>query len=495
MNVILKKFSEVLLAVLPIVAIVTVLHLFFIPLDPLIIGRFYVGAAFIVLGLTIFLIGIDAAFNPMGRELGVFIAKSNKIAVFALGGLILGFIVSIAEPDLHILADQVDMVTGGTLAKMSIVWVVSIGVAVMVMLGLLRIVFNRPLRNFYFVAYLLILVFGFFSTSEFLAISFDSSGATTGALTVPFILTLAYGVSGLKKDSTSSEEDSFGLLGIASSGAILAVLILSVMSSKGEISGDIAITESAMGALMDPFIANLGHVVKDSLLALLPIASAFFILNALSIKVPKRLLLRIIVGLVFVIVGLILFMLGVHAGFMDVGSIVGYKLVRMNRAYVLVMSFLIGLVTILAEPAVYVLTKQIEQVTSGYVGRKSVLVALSLGVGMAIFLSILRIIVPQLELWHFLLPGYALSIGLTFMVKPLFVGIAFDAGGVASGPMTATFILAFAHGVAGGVEGANVMADGFGIIAMVAMMPIISLQLLGLIFKIKSGKDMSNEGC
>lgn len=246
---------------------------------------------------------------------------------------------------------------------------------------------------------------------------------------------------------------------------------------------------------MDPFISNFAHVAKDSLFALLPIAAAFFIINAFSIKVSKRLLLRIIVGLGFVIVGLILFMLGVHAGFMNVGSIVGYKLVKMNRVYVLIMSFLVGLVTILAEPAVYVLTKQIEQVTSGYVGRKSVLVALSLGVGMAIFLSILRIIIPELQLWHFLLPGYAISLLLSFVVKPLFVGIAFDAGGVASGPMTATFILAFAHGVAGGVEGANVMADGFGIIAMVAMMPIISLQLLGLIFKIKSGKDLSDEGC
>lgn len=493
MNVIYSKFKEVVFAVGPIVAIVTLLHFFLIPLEGVILGRFYLGALFIIVGLTFFLIGIDTGLGPIGREMGVFIAKSNKLIILSLGGLILGFIVSIAEPDLHILANQVEMVTSGSIGKMAIVLVVSVGVAVMVMIGLIRIVYNKPLNRFFLAAYALILFFGLFSTRELLAISFDASGATTGALTVPFILAIAYGVSGLKRDSTASEEDSFGLLGIASSGAILGVLAMSVFSGGSEVAGELTVNTHATGTILEPFGKYFFETLTDSALALSPIAVVFFIANAFWIKVPKRLLRRIISGTIFTIVGLVLFMLGVHAGFMEVGSIVGFKLVQLNQTLVLVVSFLIGLVTILAEPAVYVLTHQIEEVTSGYVTRTSVLISLCIGVGLAILLSIVRIIVPDLELWHYLLPGYIIALSLAFFVPPLFVGIAFDAGGVASGPMTATFILAFAHGVASAVEGADVMVDGFGIIAMVAMMPLIALQILGLVFKIKSRKDVMNE--
>lgn len=493
MNVISTKLKEVLTAVGPIMLIVTLLHLFVVPLESVILGRFYLGGLLIIIGLTLFLLGIDTGLSQVGRELGVFIAKSNKLLILGLGGLMLGFFVTVAEPDLHILASQVGLVTSGLLSRPLIVIVVSVGVALLVMLGLIRIVYNMKINRFFLITYLVILLLGVLSAPEFLAIAFDASGATTGALTVPFILAIAYGVSGLKKDSQAAEEDSFGLLGIASAGAIIAVLFMGVITGAKEISGELTVTTQATGTVWGPFIAGFGRVSLESLIALSPIVIIFYAVNRWRMKLPRRLLRRITGGVILTLVGLILFMLGVHAGFMEVGSIVGYKLALLNPTLVVIISFFIGLVTVLAEPAVYVLTHQVEDVTSGYVSRLSVVIVLSLAIGLAIMLSVLRIMIPGLHLWHFLLPGYIISIGLAFVSPPLFIGVAFDAGGVASGPMTATFILAFAHGIATAIEHASIMVDGFGIIAMVALMPLIALQLLGLMYKIRLRKDKTNE--
>jgi hypothetical protein len=493
MNFITDKLKEVLMAVGPVVIIVSLLSFILIPIDALILGRFYIGALSVIIGLTIFLIGISTGVTPMGKEMGISVAKSNKLSILCIGGLLLGFFISVAEPDLHILAEQVALVTSGALTKMNIVLIVSVGVAVSVMLGLLRIVFSKSVKVFFFITFSLILLLGIFSELGFLAIAFDASAAVTGALAVPFILAVAGGVSGLKKDSTSAKEDSFGLVGTSSCITILVVLLAGVITFHGDIAGDLDVELRASGKLMDPFIDRYVGVARDSLISLAPIAILFFVANSFFIKVSRRLLKRISFGLILTLIGLIFFLLGVNAGFMNAGAVVGYQLAGLGNTVVLAISFIIGVVIILAEPAVYVLIHQIEEVTSGYVSKGSVLVALCLGIGMAIFLSILKIVVPSVQLWHLLLVGYGLSLALFAIVPPLFVGIAFDAGAVASGPMSATFILAFAHGVASQVEGANVLVDGFGIIAMVAMMPVITLQLLGLVFSIKSRKEKISE--
>lgn len=231
-------------------------------------------------------------------------------------------------------------------------------------------------------------------------------------------------------------------------------------------------------------------VTFEIIIALLPIAVVFLVFKKFSVKMSKRNVRKVSVGMLLTFIGLVLFLVGVNAGFMDVGSFVGYHIASMdNKAYIIVIAFALGVVTILAEPAVHVLTNQIEDVTSGYVKRSAVLGTLAIGVGLAVLLSIVRILVQDLHLWHYLLPGYIVALALTFFVPKLFVGIAFDSGGVASGPMTATFILAFVQGAAESIEGANVLVDGFGMIALVAMTPIIALQVLGLIFKWKSKKE------
>ena len=496
MSILTEKFKEVLLSVLPIVVIVLILNFTIAPLETSLLLRFLLGALFVVIGLAIFLLGTDIGITPIGTNLGKGVAKSNKVWVVVIAGLVLGFFISIAEPDLHILANQITDVTGGVIDNMSILIYVSIGIAVMMTIGLLRIVFNIPLYKLLTGIYFVIFLLALFTSNEFLAMAFDASGATTGALTVPFMLALALGVSNLKKDGKASEKDSFGLVAISSSGAIIAVMVMNIIGGQDEISGSLAVDLTGSESVIAPFIHHFPTITKEILIALVPIVSIFLIYQVFFLKLSKKKLMKILKGAFYVFVGLVIFLVGVNAGFMEVGSVVGYTVAALdNNIYVLIVAFVLGIVTILAEPAVYVLTHQIEDVTNGYVKRKVVLTALSIGVGLAVLLSMIRILIPGLQLWHFILPGYILAIGLMYVTPKMFVGMAFDAGGVASGPMTATFILAFVQGAAESIEGANVLLDGFGMIAMVAMMPIITLEILGILFKIKSRKGglQSNE--
>lgn len=489
MSVLISKFNEVLYSVLPITALVLILHFTLTPIDTPLLIRFVIGAVFIIMGLTIFLIGVDVGITPIGNTMGSTIAKTNKMRIVAIAGLILGFVISIAEPDLHILAGQVDSVTSGLISKSSIVVIVSAGIAALLSIGLVRIVFNFPLYKLLSVLYGIVFILALFTSPEFLAISFDASGATTGALTVPFILALAMGISKLKKDSKSSEEDSFGLVAIASVGAIISVMLMSIVSKADKISGTLDYQEKTWTSIIEPFIHKLPIIAGESIIALLPILALFLVFQKISFKLSKTTVRKILFGILYTFLGLVLFLLGVNAGFMEVGSVIGYNLASFdNKVYVILIGAILGLVTILAEPAVHVLTHQIEDVTSGYIKRNVVMFTLSLGVGTAVALSITRIIVPEIQLWHYLLPGYIIAVAMTYLVPKLFVGIAFDSGGVASGPMTATFILAYAQGAAESIESANVLVDGFGIIAMVAMTPLIALQILGFIFKIKTKK-------
>lgn len=491
MSVLIPKFKEVLYSVLPITVIVLILHFTLTPMETPLIIRFLIGAALIIIGLTIFLVGVDGGITPIGNIMGSSIVKSNNLWIVAISGLLLGFFISIAEPDLHILATQVDTVTSGMVSRYNVVAIVSLGIAIMLSMGLIRIVYNYPLYKMLSILYGIIFILALFTSPEFLAISFDASGATTGALTVPFILALAIGVSKLKKDSKSSEKDSFGLVAIASTGAIISVALTSIISKTDKITGGLESSEAASTAIIRPFLENLPPIARDILVALAPILIIFLIFQKISFKLHKSAVRKIIFGMLFTFIGLVLFLLGVHTGFMEVGSTVGFKLASMDsKAYIIIVGFILGMVTILAEPAVYVLTHQIEDVTSGYVKRKVVMGTLALGVAFAVALSVVRVLIPGIQLWHYLLPGYLISVVMTYFAPKLFVGIAFDSGGVASGPMTATFILAYTQGAAEAVEGANVLVDGFGVIAMVALTPLIALQILGLIFKKKSKKEI-----
>ena len=489
MNIIATKFKEVLFSVLPITIIVLILNFTIAPLESVLVIRFLIGSLLIIIGLTVFLIGVDIGISPLGTKTGAAMAKSNKVLIVLVSGIILGFFVSIAEPGLMVLANQVGIVTSGQITSTSILIVVSIGLAIMLALGFLRMFYNIPLYKILFFIYLVIFGFSIFASRELLAIAFDASGATTGILAVPFILSLSLGVSKLKKHSKESEEDSFGLVAMASSGAIIAVLLLDIITKPSEFAAELNPDAIDTSSIFTPFIEAIPTYLWEGVIALLPLVVIFFFLQFITFKLKKREFRKLITGFGFTFIGLFIFLVGVNAGFMDLGTSLANKLTLMdNKIYIIIISFVLGVVTILAEPAVHVLTHQIEDVTSGYVKRSAVLFPLAIGVGAAVCLSIIRILVPEIQLWHYLLPGYIICLTLMFFTPKLFVGIAFDAGGVATGPMTATFILAFTQGAANAFEGADLMAEGFGMISMVAMTPIITLQILGLVFQFKAKK-------
>ena len=489
MRVLSEKLKEVFSSVAPIVVIVLILHFTIIPLPIDTLLRFLIGSLFIILGLAIFLFGIDVGITPLGKHIVTSMFSFNKLWIIVLGGLILGFFISIAEPDLQILATQVSSVTNGLIPNITLLIVVCVGIAIMLVVGLLRIVYNVSISLLLLIIYGIIGILAIFTSPEFLAISFDASGATTGALTVPFILAVSAGISAQEKDSRSSEADSFGLLAVTSAGAILGVMLMGFANNVAGLTGTLPSNRLDESTLFSPFTHTLPEMCYDSVMALLPVVVIFVLAQIFILKLKKKPFKKILKGLLYTCIGLVLFLTGVNAGFMNVGRIIGQDLAATgNPVITIAVGFVIGLVTILAEPAVHVLTNQVEDVTGGYIKPKIIFAALALGVGSAVAFSILRIYVSQIQLWHILLPGYCISLILSFIVPKLFVGIAFDSGGVASGPMTATFILAFAQGVAGALPGADVLRDAFGTIALVAMTPIITLQILGLIVQIKSKK-------
>jgi len=475
---------EVVVSVLPITIIVLLLHFTVAPLETAVLVRFLMGAVLIVFGLTVFLVGIEIGVTPLGAQCGRIVARNGKIILIIGIGLLLGFLISIAEPGLIVLAHQVNFVSGGTISDTSILLIVSLGMALLLALAFLRIAFGWSLRAVLTVLYLLIGVMAIFATPDFLAISFDASGATTGVLAVPFMLALATGVASLKRSGTQTESDNFGLVAVTSTGAIIAVLLMQQFVSLGDHIGEIDITPDVYNQyLLSPFVHAIPTVLLDTVIAIGPlllIAAAF---QLTAFKLHRADFFRLLFGFGLTSLGLIIFLLGVNGGFMEVGALVGGRLADLPNPVIVLIGFVLGVVTILAEPAVYVLTHEIEAITHGIVSRLSVLVALSIGVGLAIALAMLRIVVADLNLWHFILPGYIVALGLAYLVPDLFVGLGFDAGGVATGPITATFTLAFTQGIANETPRASVLVDGFGMIALVAMMPIITVQVLGLVFK------------
>ena len=487
MNLLVEKTKEVTQTLIPVVVLVLLLSFTIVDVGSNVVMRFIVGSILLLIGLSIFLWGVDLSMNPIGVHMSKEVATSRSPIKIAILSFILGFLITVAEPDLLILGSQVEGASGGTLSSPLIVYMVSIGVGIMISLGVFRLLKDVPMNIFMAITYGVIFVLALFVSEEFLAISFDASGATTGALTTPFILALSLGLSKVK-GGKKSEENSFGIVGIMSAGPILSIMLLSIISGQKNIHGEAAefvVAEGVIGPILD----ILPGIFIESLVALVPISILFFVFNFAKFKIPKDELVEIVRGLVLVLIGLAIFLTAVNSGFMDMGRILGMELAKLSPWILIGVGFLIGFIVVLVEPAVHVLGEQIEEVTGGHIPIKMIRTTLSIGVALAISLSMVRVLVPGVKLWYFLLPGFALAVLLSFKADPIFVGIAYDAGGVASGPMTATFVLAFAQGAASSIDTANVLVDGFGVIAMVAMAPVFSIMLLGTIFGYKKVEE------
>ena len=471
------KIKEALISALPITAIVYIVALLpWFDFSEQTLIAFGIGAVMLILGIGLFNLGADMAMTPMGTHVGAGLSKQRKLWLLLAVCFVLGMLITIAEPDLQVLAKQVSGVMDGTL----LVYVVGVGVGTFLMVAILRIVFKRRLSNILGVFYMLLFALALLLTEngrqDLLPMAFDSGGVTTGPITVPFIMALGVGISSVLGDK-HSQENSFGLVALCSVGPMLAVLILGIFS-RGSLNytPDFPLVEADIAG---EFLHNLGHVAKEVGIALGMIVVFFAICQVAFLKLPKRRLLRIGVGVVFTYVGLVLFLTGVNVGFMPVGYALGQQMGNVPPQLLVLFALAMGVLVVLAEPAIHVLNGQVEDITGGYITKKSMLIGLCVGVGSAIALAVVRILFDFSLAWY-IVPGYFISLALSLVVPPMYTAVAFDSGGVASGPMTSGFILPFAIGVCVGVQGEGaVLRDAFGVVSLVAMAPLITIQLLG----------------
>ena len=472
-----EKFKESAMSVLPVAILVVILNL-----TPLIslslkeITVFLISALFLILGIGMFSLGADLAMTPMGEQVGSGLSKYRSIKLLLSVSFLMGLLITIAEPDLSVLAAQVAEVINGKL----LIFFVGLGVGLFLLLSVLKIIFKKPLSSMLIFFYMMLFAFSALviinGNEGFLALAFDSGGVTTGPITVPFIMALGVGIATTIGGKNASE-NSFGLIAMCSIGPILAVMILGI-----NINGDIGYSipdyniESRLGGAL---FETVYHTAAEVLMALGLIVVFFTILQVFCLKLPKKKLIRITVGIVYTFIGLVLFLTAVNVGFMPLGYKIGTQLASGAPPLLVGFGFVIGMVVVLAEPAVQILNKQVEDITDGTVSRKSMMIALSVGVGISIALSMLRIILG-FNLLYYVIPGYFISLGLSFFVPGLYTAIAFDSGGVASGPLTSGFILPLSIGACYALRGeSEIMSCAFGIVAMVAMTPLITIQLLG----------------
>lgn len=493
------KLKETGIAVLPVTAIVFALALTVAPIDPSLLVSFAAGSLLVILGLAIFLAGAELGLMPAGSFLGGALTGTRKLPLILGAGFFLGFLVTIAEPDLLVLGRQAELVTGTIPAK-AIVVTVALGIGLFVALGLARTIFQIPFRLVVILGYILVFALASRVDPVFVAVAFDSGGATTGPMTVPFIIALGVGVAGVRGDGDKTTiEDSFGYTGIASIGPILSVTILGfLLSGNGDVARSAAQVAAAQvpaasgtaasgsfAAATAPLLAGYAHelplIMGTVSAALAPLLAILALFQIFLLRLPPRQMRRIVTGFVYAWLGLVLFFLGTDTGFIPVGKALGAALGALRFNWILVpLGCVIGAVVVCAEPAVWVLTEQVEEVSGGNIRKPVLLAALAIGVAVSVGLSMWRVL-AGFSIWYLLAPLYAAALALTFITPKLFTAIAFDSGGVASGPMASTFILSLTLGASQG-SGGNPATDAFGLIAMIAVTPLVSIQILGGLF-------------
>lgn len=475
MKRILAKLREAFISVLPITAIILILAA-----TPLVsfttteIVCFAVSAVTLIIGIALFNLGADLAMTPMGEHIGSGLTKSKKLAVLLIVCFIMGVLITIAEPDLSVLAQQVSAVIN----NMTLIVTVGVGVGIFLVIAVLKIVLQKDLSAllifFYMALFAVCALLIESGKNNFLAMCFDSGGVTTGPITVPFIMALGVGIA-MTIGGKNSNENSFGLVALCSIGPIIAVVVLSLISN-GDLKYELPSYSVDSG--LAEFGTVLGETVFEVFRALGLIVIFFFILQFTVLKLPKKKIFRILFGILYTFIGLVIFLTTVKIGFMPIGFKLGQELAG-NKTLLVIMGLVLGMVTVLAEPAIHVLNKQVEEITGGGVTKKEMMIALCIGVGLSIALSMLRIIY-DFSVLYYLIPGYVISLGLSFFVPRMYTAIAFDSGGVASGPLTSSFILPMAMGACSMLVGEeSVLSLAFGIVAMVAMIPLITIQALG----------------
>lgn len=475
-----EKLDESLKAVLPIVAIILLLSLTIAPVPTGAFLAFLFGGVLLIVGMMFFSLGAELAMETMGERLGSRITKTKKLWLILLLAFALGFMITASEPDLQVLAKQVTSIPDRVL-----IFAVAGGVGLFLMFAFLRMLFGMPLRTLLFISYAIVFLLLILAPEDFLAVAFDAGGVTTGPMTVPFIMAFGIGIASIRNDKHAAD-DSFGLIALSSVGPILAVLLLSCIYRPEDVDFASALLPdvSVSVELSTLFLKEFPIYIREIAVSLLPIVVFFGIFQSISLKLNRKTLIRILIGVVYTYVGLVLFLTGVNVGFLPAGACLGELLGALPYRWIVIpLGMLIGYFIVKAEPAVYVLMEQVEELTNGAIAGKTLQRSLSFSVALSVGLAMFRVLTGISIIW-FVVPGYVISLVLSLFTPKIFTAIAFDSGGVASGPMTATFLLPFAMGVCTSVGG-NIVTDAFGVVAMVAMTPLLTLQILGMIYNIQ----------
>jgi len=472
---------ESLSAILPITCIVLALSIFLVPLEIGATVLFLVGALMLIVGMGMFQLGAEIAMTPIGEGIGIQLTKSKSIITIAVISFIMGTLITIAEPDLQVLSEQVPGVPNYVL-----IFTVALGVGVFLATAVLRIILKIDLSKLLLVLYLVLLILAFFVPKDFISIAFDSGGVTTGPITVPFIMAMGVGISMIRADK-NAQSDSFGLVALSSVGPILAVMILSFFCKPEKVVFKTEIpTVNTMQDIARSFAFDIPHYAKEVAISLLPIIAMFLIFQLLTHRYQRRQKLRITMGFIYTYLGLVLFLCGVNVGFAPVGSLLGnYLALGTYQKWLLIpIGMLIGYFIVKAEPAIQILNKQVQTVTEGSISAKSMNRCMSISVAISLGLAMLRVL-TGIPILYIVVPGYLTALLLSMFVPKIFVGIAFDSGGVASGPITSTFLLPLCIGACTQTSADSIMTDAFGVVALVALTPLIAIQIMGVLYRIK----------
>ena len=473
-----EKILESLSAVLPITGIVLLLSILLVPIDLGTMVMFLVGAILLVVGVRFSQLGAEMSMTPLGEGIGVQISKARRIPLIFLIGFSMGAIITISEPDLQVLAEQVP-----SIPNLTLILTVAVGVGIFLAVAIIRILFQINLSTILIVLYVALIGVSFFVSKDFLAVAFDSGGVTTGPMTVPFIMAMGVGLASVRGDRNASS-DSFGLVALSSIGPILAVLILGMFFNPSETAyaaSGVAHVNTTRDVVKE-FLLNMPPYVREVLISLVPVAAVFVLFQFFTHRYPRRQVKRVTVGFGYTYIGLVLFLCGVNVGFAPVGSLLGNEIASEAWKWLLIpIGMLIGYYIVKAEPAIQVLNRQVESVTNGSVSARSMNRCMSLGVSASVGLSMMRVL-TGLPIHWIVIPGYIIALILSRFVPKMFVGIAFDSGGVASGPMTTTFLLPLSIGACDAIGG-NLMTDAFGVVALVALTPLIAIQLMGIVYQ------------
>lgn len=487
-----EKIREALVSVLPITVIVLILSVSFVPMEVGTVSIFLTGAVCLIIGMGFFQLGAEMAMTPFGQGIGSYLTKRKKLWLLLLCSFVMGVLITVAEPDLQVLANQVASVPNYVL-----ILSVALGVGFFLTVAVLRIYKKISLSRLLMILYGLLFLLSVFAPSSFIAVAFDAGGVTTGPVTVPFIMALGVGLAAVRNDRDSAS-DSFGLIALCSIGPIMTVMILGICYNPTEALYNIAEIAPVITTqdVFRQFVVILPQYMAEVGISILPVVLLFFIFEAVTRYFRKQEMKKMCVGMVYTYIGLVLFLTGVNVGFAPVGNLLGHTMAESSYKWLLIpLGAVIGYYIVKAEPAVHVLNAQVEEITGGTVTRGMMNIALSASISCAVALAMARAMLGFSIYW-IIVPGYALALVLSLFVSPVFVGIAFDSGGVASGPMTSTFLLPLSIGVCI-AAGGNVASDAFGVIALVALAPLISIQIMGIIYQLKSkrhpGKAEINE--